>query len=98
MSIIERDPEIRSGDARIKGTRITVLDVKRRVIDSGEDPHVVAGEYDISMADLFTALAHYYRHRESFDRREREFAAARIAGEQRVRDLVDVQDVSEQAD
>lgn len=58
MEAIVHDEEIRSGDPRIEGTRITVLDVKRRVIDAAEDPHVVAGEYYISMASLFTALAY----------------------------------------
>jgi uncharacterized protein (DUF433 family) len=91
MEGIVRDEKIRSGDARIEGTRITVLDVKRRVIDAGEDPHVVAGEYDVSMTMLFTALAYYYDNRETFADREREFATARAAGEERTRELVEAE-------
>ena len=34
------------------------MDVKRRVIDDNKDPHVVAGESDVSVADLFCALAY----------------------------------------
>jgi len=39
MSSIVRDDEIRSGTPRIEGTRVTVIDVKRRIIDENEDPH-----------------------------------------------------------
>lgn len=98
MSIVS-DPEIRSGEPRIDGTRITVLDVKRRVIDEDEDPHVVAGEYEVSMAALFTALAYYNEHREDFAKHEREFATARADGERRTRErLASEVDRSERAD
>lgn len=88
MTTIARDDEIRDGAPHIDGTRITVLDVKRRVLDSDEDPYVVAGEYGISMPELFTALAYYHDHREEFAEREREYAAARRDGERRIRDRV----------
>lgn len=89
MSAIVSDPDIRSGDPRIEGTRITVLDIKRRVIDSDDDPHVVAGEYDVTVADLFRALTYYYDHREELEAIEREVDASRREGEQRTRDLVE---------
>jgi uncharacterized protein (DUF433 family) len=89
MATIVCDDEIRSGDPRVEGTRITVLDIKRRVIENGEDPHIVAGEYEVSMADLFHALAYYYDHRADFAEREREAEAARREGERRTRDLLE---------
>jgi len=89
MTTIVRDEAVRSGSPRVSGTRVTVLDIKRRVIDDDEDPHVVAGEYEISMADLFHALAHYYDERDEFEAREREAAAARRDGESRTRDLLE---------
>ncbi|WP_049898715.1 DUF433 domain-containing protein [Halococcus agarilyticus] len=88
MTVIVSDDAVRSGDPRIEDTRITVLDVKRRVIDAGENAHVVAGEYDIPMADLFRALAYYDDHRDEFVKREREAAAARRDGERRTREFV----------
>lgn len=88
MTAIVEDDEIRSGEPRIEGTRITVLDVKRRVIDTEEDPHVVAGEYDLSMAALFHALAYYYDHREAFEQRERELVVTRRDGERNSRELL----------
>lgn len=58
MPSIVRDDDVWSGGPRIHGTRITVFDVRRRVIDNNKDPHVVAGESDVSVADLFCALAY----------------------------------------
>lgn len=89
MAAIVSNDAVRSGDPRIEDTRITVLDIERRVIDADEDPHVVAGEYGISMADLFRALAHYCDHREAFREREREAEAARREGERRTRELIE---------
>ena len=100
MTEIVRDEEIRSGQPRLDGTRITVLDLKRRVIDAGDDPHVVAGEYEIGLADLFGALAYYYDNRERFAEREREAAVARREGEAATGELlrdIDGQDATEQA-
>jgi len=88
MAAIVRDEAIRSGDPRIDGTRVTVLDLKRRVIDNEEDPHVVAGEYEISPADLFRALTYYYEHRPELQQRERERDAARSDGELRTSKLL----------
>jgi uncharacterized protein (DUF433 family) len=99
MTEIVRDDEIRSGQPRLDGTRITVLDLKRRVIDAGDDPHVVAGEYDIELADLFRALAYYYDDREAFAERERQATVARRAGEAATRELlrdIEGQDATEQ--
>lgn len=60
MTSIVQDPEIRSGTPRIEGTRITVLDIKRRVIEGDEDPFAVASDYDLDVAAVFAALAHFY--------------------------------------
>jgi len=88
MGTIVQDDNVRGGDARIEGSRITVLDVKRRVIDEDEDPHVVAGEYDLSVGDLFRALAYYYDNREEMQGRERERTSVRREGERRTRGLL----------
>ncbi|WP_434522778.1 DUF433 domain-containing protein [Halorubrum sp. AS12] len=89
MPSIVRDKAIRSSEPRLEGTRITVRDLKRRVIDAEEDPHVVAGEYGISMGDLFGALAHYSEHRDAFEDDEREAERMRRDGGRQTRKLVD---------
>lgn len=89
MSAIVRDDDVRSGEPRIAGSRITVLDVKQRVIDRDDDPHVVAGEYDVPVADVFTALAYYYDNRDEFERIERTAADERHEGERRTTRLLE---------
>jgi uncharacterized protein (DUF433 family) len=89
MSSIVQDEAIRSGEPRVEGTRITVTDLKRRVIDTGEDPHIVAGEYEISMVELFKALTYYYEYRELFAERERTAATERRDGERYTQDLIE---------
>jgi len=103
MSSIVQDEAIRSGEPRVEGTRITVSDLKRRVIDTGEDPHIVAGEYGISMVNLFKALTYYYEHRESFAERERTAATERRDGERYTQGVIenierDATDSTEQAE
>ena len=98
MATIVRNDDIRGGDARIEGTRITVLDVKRRVIDEDEDPHVVAGEYGLALGDLFRALAYYYDNRDEMERRERERASTRREGKRRTREQLDAVEDGEPAE
>lgn len=89
MAAIVRDENVRSGEPRIAGSRITVLDVKQRVIDRDDDPHVVAGEYDVPVADVFTALAYYYDNRDEFETLEQTATDARREGEQRTAQLLE---------
>lgn len=92
MTIIVSDEDSRSGDPRIEGTRITVLDIKRRVVDNDENPHVVAGEYDLSVSAVFYALSYYYDHREAFRAREQDADRRRQEGERRTREQLDLAD------
>jgi uncharacterized protein (DUF433 family) len=71
MATIVQDEDIRSGSPRIDGTRITVLDIKRRVIDGNEDPFAVAAEYDLDVAAVFQALAYFYNNVEDMREHER---------------------------
>jgi uncharacterized protein (DUF433 family) len=60
MASIVQDSEIRSGAPRIEGTRVTVLDIKRRVIEADEDPFAVAADYELDVAAVFEALSYFY--------------------------------------
>lgn len=102
MTAIVSDDDVRSGEPVIEGTRITVFDVKRRVIDEAEDPHVVAGEYDVPIADLFRALAYYYDNRTALGAAENGHEERRRDGERRTRERLETDDeqaaTGEQAD
>lgn len=61
-------PGVAGGKPRISGRRITVQDImfwhERLAISADE----IATEYDLSLADVYAALAYYYDHREEIDR------------------------------
>ena len=98
MVAIVTDSEIRSGDPCIQGTRISVLDIKRRVIDGEEDPFAVATEYDLDVAAVFTALAYYYDNTDEMRNREAEAAERRQEIKQesaRLREQLDAADTAE---
>ena len=69
MVAIVMDSDIRSGDPCIEETRISVLDIKRRVIDGDEDPFAVTAEYDFDGAAVFDALAYCYDNAETMRER-----------------------------
>ena len=98
MVAIVTDSEIRSGDPCIEGTRISVLDIKRRVIDGEEDPFAVATEYDLDVAAVFAALAYYYDNTDEMRKREAEAAERRQEIKQesaRLREQLDAPDTAE---
>lgn len=69
---VEVTPGIAGGKPRIAGHRITVQDIvvwHERLGLSADD---IATEYDLSLADVYAALAYYYDHREDIDRTLRE--------------------------
>lgn len=92
MTTIVSDEDVRSGAPRIEGTRTTVLDINRRVVDNDENPHVVAGEYKLSVSDVFYALSYYYDHREAFQTAEQDADRRRRDGERRTREQLGLAD------
>lgn len=100
MTSIVTDEAVRFGKPRIEGTRITVLDIKRRVVDGGEDPFAVAAEYDLAAADVFTSLAYYYDNVDAMRALEAEQEEQRreIRRESRaLRDRIEDEPTSEEA-
>lgn len=59
---IDASEDTRHGVARVEGTRITVIDVYKHVVEFGKDPATVSDEFDISMGEVHEALAYYYNH------------------------------------
>lgn len=61
---ITADEDILGGDPRIEGTRIGVMHVYDAVIGADKTPAEVASSYDISLGEVYAALAYYYSHPE----------------------------------
>jgi uncharacterized protein (DUF433 family) len=61
-------PGVAGGKARVAGSRITVhtIAVWHELLGRGADE--IATEYDLSLADVYAALAWYFDHREEIDR------------------------------
>lgn len=76
---IEQTPGLRSGKPHIKGTRVTVADVVLWT-EQGMSPDELVTEFpQLSLADVYAALAYYHDNRESIDQQideSQQFASA----------------------
>jgi uncharacterized protein (DUF433 family) len=71
-SHIEVTPGIAGGKPRIAGHRITVQNIAIWHERLGLSADEIATEYELSLADIYAALAYYHDHREEIDRSIRE--------------------------
>lgn len=62
MSTIVRTEDVLGGDPRITGTRVGVLHVYELVVTGDHDPIDVADQLDISLGEVYSALAYYHEH------------------------------------
>lgn len=69
---IESTPDVRGGKPRIAGRRITVADIATWYLKLGYSPEEIASTYDVPLASVHAAMAHYYDHREEIDRQAQE--------------------------
>jgi uncharacterized protein (DUF433 family) len=65
---IETTPGVAGGKPRIAGHRITVQDIVVRHERMGRSADEICAEYDLTLADVYAALAYYFDHREEIDR------------------------------
>lgn len=66
MSIV-RTEDVIGGEPRLEGRRISVLQIAERVIDAGQSPEYIADQLDLSLGDVYRALAYYYDHIEEMN-------------------------------
>ena len=59
---ITTDAEVLHGLPRIEGTRISVLHVYDTVVAGDTDPAGAADALDLSLGDVYEALAYYYNN------------------------------------
>ena len=83
MVSIERNDDVLGGEPRIAGTRVGVLDIYELVTGGGYTPEDVADQLDLSLAQIYAALAHYHEHSEEMRelRRERDEMESRLGKE-----------------
>ena len=64
---IEVTPGVAGGKPRIAGHRITVQNIAVWHERLGRSVDEIATEYDLSLADVYAALAYYFDHQEEID-------------------------------
>lgn len=69
---IELTPDTAGGRPRIRGRRIMVQDIAIWHERLGRTADEIAEEYDLTLADVYAALAYYFDHREEIDARMKE--------------------------
>ena len=65
---IEITPDVVGGKPRIAGRRITVQNIAVWHIRLGRGVDEIAAEHDLTLADVYAALAYYFDHRDEIDR------------------------------
>ncbi len=65
---IEITPGVAGGKPRITGRRITVQNIAVWHERTGKSADEIATEYDLTLADVYAALAYYFDHREEIDK------------------------------
>jgi uncharacterized protein (DUF433 family) len=66
--LIEITPGVAGGKPRIAGHRITVQDIAIWHDRQGRNADEIAADYDLSLSEVYAALAYYFSHREEIDR------------------------------
>jgi uncharacterized protein (DUF433 family) len=81
MAEIVRTGDVLGGEPRLDGTRIGVLDVYELVVEGDHSPADVADQLNLSLGEVYTALAYYHEHPDEMRtvRRDREAADADLA-------------------
>jgi len=64
---IEVTPGVAGGRPRVAGHRITVQDIVVWHERLGLSADEIAAEYELTLADVYAALAYYYDHRAELD-------------------------------
>lgn len=65
---IEVTPGVAGAKPRIAGHRITVQNIVIWHERLGRSADEIASEYDLTLADVYAALAYYFDHRDEIDR------------------------------
>ena len=67
INLITRNPNVRGGRPCIIGTGLRVTDIVMALRFHKRTPDEIACDYQITMAQVHTALAYYYGHKSEID-------------------------------
>ena len=67
IQLIATNPTVRSGRSYIIGTTLTVSDIAIAKVYHMQDAEVIAEYYDLSLPQVYAALAYHYDHKDQID-------------------------------
>jgi uncharacterized protein (DUF433 family) len=67
MAEIVKTEGVLGGKARLDGRRIAVIDIAERVLDHNQAPEHVVDQLDVTLAEVYAALAYYYENIEEMN-------------------------------
>lgn len=67
IQLIATNPDVRNGRPYILGTTLTVADVAIAKVYHMQDADAIAEHYDLSLPQVYAALAYYYDHKAEID-------------------------------
>lgn len=67
IDLITMDPQVRAGRPCVAGTSIEVSVIAIAKIVHQQSPEAIASDYDLSLQQVYAALAYYYQHKLEID-------------------------------
>jgi uncharacterized protein (DUF433 family) len=67
INLIATNPQIRNGRPCIAGTSIEVSVIVTAKIVQGLEPDEIAADYELSLSQVYAALAYYYENKHAID-------------------------------
>lgn len=67
IDLIVSNPKIRGGRPVLAGTSLRVLDIAVQKVFHRQTPDEIAQHFQISLPQVYTALAYYYQHKSEID-------------------------------
>ena len=72
INLIYRDPKVRGGRPCIVGTSLRVIDIVSAMRWNGRSPEQMAEDYQVTLGQVYAALAYYYCNQAELDADMRE--------------------------
>ncbi len=67
IDLIATNPHVRGGRPFIAGTSIEIAVIAIAKIAGGQEPEEIATDYELSLSQVYAALAYYYDHKSAVD-------------------------------
>jgi uncharacterized protein (DUF433 family) len=67
INLISTNPHVRDGRPCIAGTTIEVATIATTKVVGGQEPEEIAADLELSLSQVYAALAYYYDHKSEID-------------------------------